>query len=299
MTTFIQPPFWARPYGRQAAPSHALAVRVTPAIAIAASAVADPTVVATAAPHHLLSGDTVQIVGHVGSTPSINGAHVVTVIDATHVSVPIAVTVAGTGGTLTQTIAAEPLTLAEGKLRANLDWADGDPRDALMTGFIAAARAKVERDTGVALRLTTFDVYYDSLPRDRTPVAFPWRPVPGILSFAYVDTADVTQTLAVSNYVLDPGSEAATPARVALALGGVWPIDLRPFQPYVLRIVAGFPSFAALAAAAPPLVHAVGLLTAHYATVGRDIAAVERVSGIEVPFGYADTIAPYQLVGVA
>jgi len=52
----------------------------------------------------------------------------------------------------------EPLTLDEAKLRAGLDWVAGDPRDALMTGFIAAARAKVEHDTGLALLTQTRNV---------------------------------------------------------------------------------------------------------------------------------------------
>jgi hypothetical protein len=60
-----------------------------------------PTSVLTAAPHGYTSGDEVVIAGVTGSTPTINGARVVTVIDATHFSVPIVTTVAGTGGTTT------------------------------------------------------------------------------------------------------------------------------------------------------------------------------------------------------
>lgn len=297
MGVFIQPPFWAQEYdGRQVAP-RAVAVRVTPAIPIGSSSIANPTVLTTATAHPLVSGDTVAIADHAGSTPALNGSHVATVISPTQLSVPLAVTVAGAGGTVTRTIAAEPLTLAEAKLWAGLDWADGDPREALLTGFIASARRKVEQDTGIALLLTTFDVYLDALPRDRTPIALPWRPVPWITSVASIDTAGVTQTLDVSQYELDPGSEVPLPARVALSTVGAWPTDLRPFQPYVLRLVAGYPSVAALTAAAPLLVHAVGLLTAHYATLGRDFASVDALS--EVPGGYADLIAAYQLVTVA
>src|SRR5258705_9577128 len=54
--------------------------------------------------------------------------------------------------------ALEPLTLDQGKLRAGLDWVAGDPRDALMTGFIQAARSQVEQDTGLALLTQTRDV---------------------------------------------------------------------------------------------------------------------------------------------
>jgi hypothetical protein len=58
----------------------------------------------------------------------------------------------------------EPLTLDEAKLRAGLDWPTGDPRDEMMNDFIAAARSKVEQDTGLALLTQTRDVYYDGSP---------------------------------------------------------------------------------------------------------------------------------------
>lgn len=189
--------------------------------------------------------------------------------------------------------ALEPLTLDQGKLRAGLDWAPGDPRDDLMTGFIQAARAKVETDTGLALLTQTRDVYFDAMPRGGTPLDLPAqsRPLQSVTSVKYTDLGAVVQTMDPTQYIVDLAS-----ARIGLALGGYWPVDSRPFQPFVIRIVSGW---TAVNLIPPPLVHAVGLMTAHYATVGRDIAAVERVSGIEVPFGYREMIEPYQLVTVA
>ena len=69
-------------------------------VTITSSSVADPTVITAAASHLLTSGDVITIAGHTGSTPDINGAWVVTVIDATTFTIPIAVTVGGTGGTI-------------------------------------------------------------------------------------------------------------------------------------------------------------------------------------------------------
>ena len=63
------------------------------------------TVVTSAAPHLLSTGDSVLIAGVTGSTPTINGTRRVTVIDATSFSVPVATTVGGTGGTVEQTFA--------------------------------------------------------------------------------------------------------------------------------------------------------------------------------------------------
>jgi uncharacterized phiE125 gp8 family phage protein len=183
------------------------------------------------------------------------------------------------------------LTLDQGKLRAGLDWTIGDARDALMLGFIAAATAKVEHDTGLALRTQTRDVYFDARPTGAITLPALSTPLQSVTSIKSTDTADVVQTLDPAQYVVDLAG-----GRIGLALAGSWPTDLRPFQPFVARIVSGFTS----AALIPPLlVHAVGLMTAHMATAGRDVAAVGNVSAVEMPYGYEDAIAPYRIVTVA
>jgi len=78
-------------------------VWITPpaTIAITSSSVADPTVLTTAA-HGITIGTTqvVTIAGHTGSTPGINGTHAFTAVTATTGTIPVNVTVGGTGGTL-------------------------------------------------------------------------------------------------------------------------------------------------------------------------------------------------------
>jgi len=283
------PPFWAQAYGSAAAP-HAVSVRVTPAVAIASSSVANPSVITTATPHGLASGDTVAIAGHLGSTPAVDGARVVTVLSTLSFSIPLQVTVGGTGGTVTRTIAADLLSLAEVKAYARLSTTDTS-LDALFPRFLASARAKVQQDTGIVLLAETYDVFFDALPRDRTPVELPWRPVATVSSIVSIDTAGNVQTLGVSNYTLDASSEAPYPARLGLTLSGAWPSDLRPFQPYVMRLVAGFAS----AALVPPaLVQAVGMLAGFYANEGST-----RYVDATLADTYEDTIAPYRLVCVA
>lgn len=67
-------------------------------VAITSSSVANPTVITTATPHNLSTGDDVVIYGHSGSTPNINGVHTVTVTGASTFTIPVNVTVGGTGG---------------------------------------------------------------------------------------------------------------------------------------------------------------------------------------------------------
>jgi hypothetical protein len=145
----------------------------------------------------------------------------------------------------------EPLTLPEAKLRAALDWPDGDPRDALMRDVLAAARAKVELDTELALLTQTRDVFV-SLPVD------------------YVGPF--------------PIPAQCTPAQ-----------SLTPFDGGY-RVVAGWPSAALLRAQAPLLVQAVGLLVAHWSTLGRDLAVSTSVA--LVPQGYAEAVDAHRLMWV-
>ena len=68
-------------------------------VPITSSSVANPSVITTPVPHGLTTGDSVLISGHSGSTPSINAEHDVTVVTATTFTIPVNVTVGGTGGT--------------------------------------------------------------------------------------------------------------------------------------------------------------------------------------------------------
>lgn len=68
-------------------------------VSITSSSAADPTLITSAA-HSLATNDVITIAGHSGSTPDINGSWPVTVLSSTTFTIPVAVTVAGTGGTI-------------------------------------------------------------------------------------------------------------------------------------------------------------------------------------------------------
>lgn len=72
-------------------------------VAITSSSVAASTVITTHSPHGLTTGMAVYIAGHAGSTPTINGNIVVTVTGDNTFTIPVTVTVAGTGGAFTVT----------------------------------------------------------------------------------------------------------------------------------------------------------------------------------------------------
>jgi hypothetical protein len=204
-----------------------------------------PPVLTTDAPHYFVTGDLVAL--------DSQGVVPVTVIDATHFSIPDGTAIT-TPVEATRTTPVEPLTLEEGKLRAGFDWVVGDPREPLMQDFIAAARSQVEKDTCLALLTQVRDVYW------KAPTS------PALLA--------LSQMYPLQAVLGDRPS----------AIAGVT----------ITRIVSGFPSIDRIP---PGLLQGVGLLTAHWATLGRDLATIDRVA--EVPMAYHDAIGPHALVTLA
>jgi uncharacterized phiE125 gp8 family phage protein len=266
-----------------------------PSVVITSSTGGNPTEITTASPHYFFVGDTVAIEGH--STAPLNGTHVVTDV-LSLLTFAIAVDaggVAGTGGAVRPLKLAEPLTLEEGKLRAGLDWAPGDARDALMENFIASARRQVENDTQLAIRLQMRDVFVDTLDYGLGAPGPRWPgqslPLWAVHSVSWADTAGTLQPVPASVYEVDLVS-----GRVGLAPGQTWPTGtMRSLSPWVLRIVAGYPSKAAIPA---DLIDAIGVLTAHKATVARDLAITGTIIAT-VPMGYEEIIASHRMETLA
>lgn len=70
------------------------------AVAITSNTLANPTVVTTATPHGLVTGNVVTISGVSTSVPTINSTYTVTVTGASTFTIPVNVSTAGTGGSL-------------------------------------------------------------------------------------------------------------------------------------------------------------------------------------------------------
>jgi hypothetical protein len=99
---------------------------------ITSSSIASPTVITTDDEHGFVTGDSVTITDHEDGTPNLSGPYVVTVVSSTTFTVPVAVTVAGAGGTATvewtpatvpmQVHAAVLLVLEDLYERRPIDW---------------------------------------------------------------------------------------------------------------------------------------------------------------------------------
>jgi uncharacterized phiE125 gp8 family phage protein len=179
----------------------------------------------------------------------------------------------------------EPLTVEELKLRASMLWPvtdPPDPRDAMMSDFIRAARAKVEQDTGLSLLTTVIEVTFGTWC-GQTPLPMGCLPVQDI-----EDVTAATAHLHIRMSVV-PGTNRVTVHSVAAPTAGT-----------VLLVTAGWPDVATLKIEAPLLHQAVALLATHYATLGRDLAITGAVAALNVvPEGYEALIAPHRLTWVA
>lgn len=171
----------------------------------------------------------------------------------------------------------EPITVTDAKQLAGLDWPSTDPREDLMKTWLATARRKVETDASLALLTQRRAIQYDAVP---TVLQLPARPLQSV-SVAIVSSDGSTATLDPSTYLVD-----LVGGRIAFLTA---PSNLRVFQPWTFTVTAGYESPSDIP---PELVHLVGLLTAHYATLGRDLALLDEA--YEVPYGYCDLIEPWR-----
>ncbi|MGL5785159.1 MAG: head-tail connector protein [Alphaproteobacteria bacterium] len=110
---------------------------------------------------------------------------------------------------------AEPLTLAEVKLNLRVDHAD---EDALIQGFIAAARRRAEWLTDRHLMPTQLEQVLDAFPASH--LALDTAPVTAVEWVRYLDSTGTQQTVPNTAYVLD---DAREPSWLLLASGGAWP----------------------------------------------------------------------------
>lgn len=101
--------------------------------------------------------------------------------------------------TIASDVLIEPLTLAEAKAQLRVDSSD---EDALIGSLISAVREKFEDETGRALAVRDITAYWDAWPCDSV-FALPYYPVVGVSDLKAIDSDEVTNTVAASDYTVD------------------------------------------------------------------------------------------------
>jgi uncharacterized phiE125 gp8 family phage protein len=180
----------------------------------------------------------------------------------------------------------EPISVDDAKDFLRVTVAD---EDVLIGSMITAARQFVEQWIGRPLQVQQWDVFLDRRPRDGTAIALPFAPLVWVDSIKTTDLAGVEHTVDPTTYAWDTASE---PGRVWLLTGQMWPVDLRAFQPIVIRIRVGY------AVVPETIIQAMRLLIGHYFE-NRVASAVGVRFDATLPFGVAELLAPYTVVGVA
>lgn len=196
------------------------------------------------------------------------------------------------GMTLVTAPSVEPVTLAE--VRAHCRVTSND-EDALLAGYLIAARQHVEDYTGRALMTQTWDVFFDGdwpLVWDKSRayytqrIVLPKAPVQSV-TVSYVDANGATQTLAGSEY------QAVTTAAVAYIVpsyAAVWPTVRDQQNAVTVRIVAGYGSNPG--DAPEPIRLAILLLVGHWFEHREAVNIGNSVS--EVPLTVCSLLSPYR-----
>ena len=132
--------------------------------------------------------------------------------------------------------ATEPITLAEAKKNASVDYTDDD---AFIDLLIAASRESAEIYTRRKFITQTVTLLMDSFPlnRDHNVILIPESPGIAVTSIKYIDQNEVQQTLAASAYRVDVSSE---PGRITPVFGTFWPTPLHDTNVVEVIFTAGY-----------------------------------------------------------
>lgn len=128
----------------------------------------------------------------------------------------------------------EPVTLAEARAHCHIDHALDD---AVIAGYIVAARQQAEHELQRSLVLQTFELVLDQFPSG--VIELPMGPIPAagaiaVASVKYTDTAGAEQTVDPPAYTLDPYSNVP---RLAPVTG--WPTTKDTMNAVRVRYTSG------------------------------------------------------------
>jgi uncharacterized phiE125 gp8 family phage protein len=145
----------------------------------------------------------------------------------------------------------EPLQATDIIAHLKLRRADAAAETAVINSFISVAREFIETVNGITIPQTTYLAVYDQFPGmridDRRPygwrygvIRVPRPPLISVTQIQYIDTSQVLQTLATSEYQY---SAKKIPGKIAPAPFKVWPqTDPLSFDAVQVTYVAGHAS---------------------------------------------------------
>jgi hypothetical protein len=188
---------------------------------------------------------------------------VASVDSATQITLTQPATASGTA--VTFTIHQEPITLAQAKAHARVEFPDDDP---MIASFIISARKVVETMLGQRLITTTVDYFADNwpwlggyynrviraqaimgpvpywLPNSNTGIVdLHAAPLLSIVWVKYTDSSGTVQTIPSNQYIYDaiqPGSTIVGPSRIQPAYGFTWPIPRPTIDSVNIRGTFGY-----------------------------------------------------------
>jgi uncharacterized phiE125 gp8 family phage protein len=188
--------------------------------------------------------------------------------------------------------AVEPVTLAEIKAHCRVTHNDDDT---YLLGLVGACREYAETLTRRSFVSTTWRYTLDSWPSSRTgnfgstldAMSLPRSPVASVTSITYLDTAEVSRTLAATVYELSLSSE---PSIIRLRYGQSWPSVLSHLEAITVEFVAGY---GASATAVPETLKAAIKLHVAYLYETREVMNPADLAVRALSIGYDALIASY------
>lgn len=178
---------------------------------------------------------------------------------------------------------AEPVPLETAKDHLRVDHSD---EDALIYGYVTAAREWAEAFTRRAFGSQTYDLYFDGWPR--FPLTLPRAPLQSVTAIYYTDENGSEGTLSASDYLVDT---AAEPGRIVLKRTAALPtVTLQETNGVRVRFVAGHED-------TPWKVQAAILVILGDLYENRENTVImPGASRIEVPFGVKALLWPIRVL---
>lgn len=149
----------------------------------------------------------------------------------------------------------EPVTLDEAKDHLNFT---SDDKDALIEGYISAARGFIENSCHIVVAESEWQLTYDAFPDES--IAIPKSPLIGVAEVAYDDEEGDEQTLDEGDdYVVDASQGFGWVVPV-----GAWPATVSAVNAVRVSFTAGWPNESTVSTAPQALKQAMLLLIGHF-----------------------------------